>query len=673
MATYHVGLHEIGIIFMLQMITISVKPLSFNYQQGFKYDNVKLEGDASLMYSYIQLTSTSRYQSNAYSVGRVTSFEPLQLWDKASRKLTDFTTQFSFVIYSNETDFGDGLTFFFADPELPLYYHIKQGGGLGLVDDFHIVHSRYSFLAVEFDTYHNSWDPSGTHVGINFNSMISNITKPWFIDIMSKTAHYDCKIEYNSSTHNLNVSFTGNITYGDIFEPSKSYISYNVDLRDCLPEKVIVGFSAATGYMFEMNKLKSWSFNSSLNIHDENSSPIPTNPSPSPIPNVKISPKIVSRRGTSSIWVELGVGVAIAASFLILGGVCNLIWKRTKGKKEDSLFDMKMDDEFQNGTGPKKFCYHKLASATNNFAEKQKIGQGGFGGVYKGYLKDIDSNVAIKRISRESKQGIKEYATEVKIISQLRHRNLVQLIGWCHKKKDFLLIYEFMQNGSLDSHLYRGKSVLTWQMRYNIAMDLALALLYLHEEWEQCVLHRDIKSSNIMLDDNFNAKLGDFGLARLVDYEKGSQSQTTVIAGTMGYIAPEYFTTGKATKESDIYSFGIVSLELASGRKPVDLNAKEDQMAIFDWVWELYRLGRLLEVVDTKLEGGFDDEQMERLVVIGLWCANPNYSFRPSVRQVIQVLKFEAPLPILSPPTKSTVSLVSSASPQRLTLHNQLE
>jgi hypothetical protein len=452
----------------------------------------------------------------------------------------------------------------------------------------------------------------------------------------------------------LNVSFTGNIT--------KSYISYNVDLRDYLPERVIVGFSAATGYMFEMNTLKSWSFNSSLKIHDE------INPSPSPIPN---SPKIDSKKG--SMWVGLGVGVAIASSFLILGEVCFVIWKRTKGKNEDSIFDLKMDAEFQIGTGPKKFCYNKLASATNNFAEEQKIGQGGFGGVYKGYLKDIDTNVAIKRISRESRQGIKEYATEVKIISQLRHRNLVQLIGWCHKKKDFLLIYEFLQNGSLDSHLYHGKSVLTWQMRYNIAMDLASALLYLHEEWEQCVLHRDVKSSNVMLDDNFNAKLGDFGLARLVDYEKGSQSQTTVIAGTMGYIAPEYVTIGKVTKESDIYSFGIVSLELASGRKPVDLNAKEDQMAIFDWVWELYRLGRLLEVVDTKLGGVFDEEQMERVVVIGLWCANPNYSFRPSVRQVIQVLKLEAPLPILPPPTKSPIiGPVSSASPQ-LTLHNQLE
>ncbi|KAK2419304.1 L-type lectin-domain containing receptor kinase IX.1 [Trifolium repens] len=638
------------------MITTFVKPLSFDYQ-GFKYNDVKPEGDASLLYSYIQLTSTSRYQTNTYSVGRVTCFEPLQLWDKTSRKLTDFTTKFSFVVYSNKTNFGDGLAFFFADPELPLPDHMQEGGGLGLVDKYQIMNStKYSFLAVEFDTCHNPWDPSGMHVGINFNSMMSIKTKPWMIDISDKTAYYDCKIVYNSSDHNLKVSYTGKIING---KPVKRYLSYTVDLRDYLPEKVIFGFSAATGLVFEMNTLMSWSFNSSLQIHDVKvSSQISTNPSPSPIPN---SPKIDSKKGT--IWVGLGVGVGIASIFLILGWFCILMWKKDKEKKEDTMFDLKMDDEFQKGSGPKRFCYNKLVTATNNFEETQKIGQGGFGGVYKGYLKDIDTDVAIKRISRESKQGIKEYATEVKIISQLRHRNLVQLIGWCHMKKDFLLIYEFMQNGSLDSHLYRGKSLLTWHMRYNIAMDLASALLYLHEEWEQCVIHRDIKSSNIMLDYNFNAKLGDFGMARLVDHEKESQS-TTIIAGTMGYIAPEYYTTGKATKESDIYSFGIVSLELASGRKPIDLNAKEDQVTIFDWVRELYRLGRFLEVVDTKLEGVFDNDQMERLVVIGLWCANPNYSFRPSARQVIQVLKFEAPLPILphmmsesiySPSTMNTI------------------
>ncbi|TKY71531.1 L-type lectin-domain containing receptor kinase IX.1 [Spatholobus suberectus] len=271
----------------------------------------------------------------------------------------------------------------------------------------------------------------------------------------------------------------------------------------------------------------------------------------------------------------------------------------------------------------------------SKFAQSEKLGQGDFGGVYKGFLKDLNSYVAIKRISRESKQGVKEYATEVRIINQLRHKNLVQLLGWCHRKNDLLLIYEFMPNRSLDSHLYGRKGFLTWPVRYNIALGLASALLYLQEEWEQCVLYRDIKSSNIMLDSSFNAKLGDFGLARLVDHEKGSQ--TTLIAGP----------GGKAYKESDIYSFGVVLLEIASGRKPIDLKAKEGQVTIVEWVWELYGLGELHKVADPKLCGAFDEEQMERLVAIGLWCAHPNYRFRPSVMQVIQVLKFDAQLPIL--------------------------
>lgn len=159
------------------------------------------------------------------------------------------------------------------------------------------------------------------------------------------------------------------------------------------------------------------------------------------------------------------------------------------------------------------------------------------------------------------------------------------------------------------------------------------------------MIHRDIKSSNIMLDSCFNAKLGDFGLARLVDHEKGSK--TTLIAGTRGYIAPEYIASGKATKESDIYSFGVVLLETASGRKPIGLEAKEDLITIVEWVWELYGMGKSLEAADPKLCGEFDEQQMERVVGVGLWCVHPDYSFRPSIRQVIQVLKFEAPLPIL--------------------------
>lgn len=149
----------------------------------------------------------------------------------------------------------------------------------------------------------------------------------------------------------------------------------------------------------------------------------------------------------------------------------------------------------------------------------------------------------------------------------------------------------------------------------------------------------------MLLDSNFNAKLGDFGLARLVDHEKGSR--TTVLAGTMGYMAPEYATTGQARKESDVYSFGIVALEIACGRKPIDVKADEGKVVLVNWVWELYGCRMLLEAADPQLHGDFDKKQMESLMMIGIWCAHPDYHLRPSIRQAIQVLKFEAPSPIL--------------------------
>jgi len=318
-------------------------------------------------------------------------------------------------------------------------------------------------------------------------------------------------------------------------------------------------------------------------------------------------------------WV-LGVVLYIVVGAALVGFVIKFMCGHEEDEEGGHVLEEYMDDEFERGTGPKKFPYQELARATNNFKDEEKLGEGGFGGVYKGFLKEIDSFVAVKRVSRGSKQGIKEYAAEVKIISRLRHRNLVKLIGWCHERKELLLVYEFMPHGSLDSHLFEETSLLTWEVRYKIVQGLASGLLYLHEEWEQCVVHRDIKSSNIMLDSEFNAKLGDFGLARLVDHGKGSQ--TTVLAGTMGYKAPECTMTGKASRESDVYSFGIVALEIACGRTPINPKASnEDQVSMVQWVWELYGEGKLLEAVDPRLCGDFNKTQMERLMIDGLSCA----------------------------------------------------
>ena len=211
-----------------------------------------------------------------------------------------------------------------------------------------------------------------------------------------------------------------------------------------------------------------------------------------------------------------------------------------------------------------------------------------------------------------------------------------------------------------------------WGVKYKIVMGLASALLYLHEECEQCVVHRDIKASNIMLDSGFNAKLGDFGLARFMDHELGIR--TTGLAGTLGYMSPEYLTTGKASKESDVYSFGVVALEIACGRKVTDRVDPNSDLGLVHWVWDLLGKDKVLSGVDQMLSTEFDPKEVECLMRVGLWCAHPNSSLRPSISQAIQILKFEGALPNL--PMKMPVPTFSAppdgleVSPSSATMTN---
>ncbi|CAL9107115.1 unnamed protein product [Musa textilis] len=607
------------LFFCLTIVIPMASSLSFNFS-GFGNETtskIEFQGDASLPGEEIHLTSSPMQ----YSVGRAVYREPLRLWDATTRELADFTTHFSFVINSSDplTPHGDGLAFFLtAYPStLPAY---SRGAFLGLFSNSSVDSSRVSTVAVEFDTFPNAWDPLADHVGIDIDSITSSATVQWNSSLKDGR-RASAWASYDAATHNLSVylSYERNPVFS-----GNSSLHFIVDLRDVLPEMVAIGFSASTGNLTETHSLLSWSFNSTLQ----------------------------PRRKQTKAGLEIGLGVGVG----VLVAVSGLIWFVFSKKKasssnlkeaEDIDLDEIIDDEFERERGPKRFPYQELASAARNFSKEGKLGEGGFGSVYKGYLKDLKLDVAIKRVSRGSKQGRKEYVSEVKIISRLRHRNLVQLVGWCHDRREFLLVYELMPNGSLDSYLYTTKKTLQWPVRHKIALGLASALLYLHEEWEQCVVHRDIKPSNVMLDSAFNAKLGDFGLARLVDHD--SYSQTTVLAGTMGYLAPECVTTGKASKESDVYSFGIVALEIACGRRPVEPMEEKGKVRLVEWVWELYGRGRVLEAADGKLDGEFDDKQMACLMVVGLWCAHPDCTMRPSIRQAINVLNFETPWPELLP------------------------
>ncbi|KAL6643806.1 hypothetical protein ACP70R_018572 [Stipagrostis hirtigluma subsp. patula] len=358
--------------------------------------------------------------------------------------------------------------------------------------------------------------------------------------------------------------------------------------------------------------------------------------------------------------LAIGLSVGSASFFITMGfSIWLLLWQRRKQAKileerrekelgEEAWFDEEpeMEEEFKKGTRPKQFSYSELANATGNFADDRKLGEGGFGSVYRGFLEEMNLQVAIKRVSKASRQGKKEYASEVRIISRLRHRNLVQLIGWCHGGGELLLVYELMPNGSLDTHLYRSaNTVLPWPLRHKIVLGLGSALLYLHQDWEQCVMHRDIKPSNVMLDASFNAKLGDFGLARLVDHGQGSH--TTVLAGTPGYMDPHYMITGRASTESDVYSFGVVLLEIACGRQPTVAHQGERVIHLVEWVWESHSKGTILDAADVRLNGEFDIREMETVMVAGLWCTHPDRSLRPSIRQAVNMLRLEVPLPSL--------------------------
>ncbi|KAK2655993.1 hypothetical protein Ddye_009045 [Dipteronia dyeriana] len=233
---------------------------------------------------------------------------------------------------------------------------------------------------------------------------------------------------------------------------------------------------------------------------------------------------------------------------------------------------------------PHRFRYRDLYRATKGFKESEVIGVGGFGKVYKGVLPTSWIEVAVKKIHRNSIQGMREFAAEIESLGRLRHKHLINLQGWCKRKNDLLLVYDYIPNGSLDSLLFNDMRtrqqglILSWEERFNIIKGVASGLLYLHEECEQVVIHRDIKSSNVLIDDDMNARLGDFGLARLLDH--GKISQTTNVVGTIGYIAPELARTGKASACTDVFAYGVLLLEIATGRKPLDT----DNFILVDWI-----------------------------------------------------------------------------------------
>ncbi|PWZ31536.1 Protein NSP-INTERACTING KINASE 3 [Zea mays] len=289
----------------------------------------------------------------------------------------------------------------------------------------------------------------------------------------------------------------------------------------------------------------------------------------------------------------------------------------------------------------KRYAFKELRAATNNFNSKNILGEGGYGIVYKGYLRD-GSVVAVKRLKDYNAVGGEvQFQTEVEVISLAVHRNLLRLIGFCTTESERLLVYPYMPNGSVASQLrehINGKPALDWPRRKRIALGTARGLLYLHEQCDPKIIHRDVKASNVLLDEYFEAIVGDFGLAKLLDHRESHV--TTAVRGTVGHIAPEYLSTGQSSEKTDVFGFGVLLVELITGQKALDFGRVANQKGgVLDWVKKLHQEKQLGTMVDKDLGSSYDRVELEEMVQVSLLCTQYHPSHRPRMSEVIRMLE----------------------------------
>ncbi|XP_057442358.1 cysteine-rich receptor-like protein kinase 44 isoform X3 [Lotus japonicus] len=385
--------------------------------------------------------------------------------------------------------------------------------------------------------------------------------------------------------------------------------------------------------------------------------PPPPPPPPSPTPSLSTPPTSESTNSTSSDGksntskIAIAIAVPVVVVVLVLSSIC--IYSRVKKPRENveipSQVDDDYDDEIKNSESL-QFNFDTIRVATNDFSDSNELGQGGFGAVYWGKLSN-GQVIAVKRLSMNSGQGDTEFKNEVLLVAKLQHRNLVRLLGFSLKGRERLLIYEFVPNKSLDYIIFdpKRKAHLDWEKRYKIIQGIARGLLYLHEDSRLRIIHRDLKASNILLDEEMNAKISDFGMARLIVVDQ-TQGNTSRIAGTYGYMAPEYVMYGQFSVKSDVYSFGVLVLEIISGQKNSGIGHGENVEDLLSFAWRNWREGTPTNIVDPTLNNSSRSE-MIRCIHIGLLCVQENISTRPPMASIALMLgSYSLTLPVPSEP-----------------------
>ncbi|KAI9112239.1 hypothetical protein K1719_016762 [Acacia pycnantha] len=533
------------LLLVTPMVQVSGAESSFIFNNGFQ--SIIMDGSYSVTSNgLLQLTDETKLLTGH-------AFYPESVGFSNS---DSFSTTFVFAIRSQYRTLGAHGMAFVISPTKGLPGALP-GPYLGLFNGTNNGVATNHVFAVELDTFRNMEfdDINHNHVGIDINGLNSSTSAPagYYVDgfqfhnlSLNSGLPMQVWVDYDGGKKQVEVT----LAPININKPETPLLRLSQDLSHIINNLSYVGFSASTGFVaWTSHNVLGWSFK--LNGEAQ---------------NLQFSklPKLPGLGGKQS--VNLSIMLPLLSLCLIvfvsLFVVCYIKKKRNFSE---------IVEEWEQNYGTHRFKYRDLYFATKGFKEKEVLGFGGFGKVYKGTLPGSKIEVAVKKVSHNSQQGIREFIAEVVSIGRLRHRNLVSLLGYCRRKGELLLVSELMPNGSLDKYIYKEPGVrLNWMQRFKIIKGVALGLSYLHEEWEQVVVHRDVKASNVMLDSEFNGRLGDFGLARL--YDHGAEPITTHVAGTLGYLAPENMRTGRATKKSDVFAFGVFMLEVVCGRRPRDLN-----------------------------------------------------------------------------------------------------
>ncbi|CAN6702126.1 unnamed protein product [Malus baccata var. baccata] len=356
---------------------------------------------------------------------------------------------------------------------------------------------------------------------------------------------------------------------------------------------------------------------------------------------------IKKKRNNSVIKPSLLIAIVSTITGLIVVVFGCFLWKKTMGKKREHRKNYnESKSKFDVGGGGGKddaelpiFGLRAIAAATNNFAEANKLGEGGFGPVYKGILAE-NQEVAIKRLSKKSAQGHEEFMNELKLIAKLQHTNLVRLLGCCLEDEEMILIYEYMPNRSLDKLLFDAseKIELNWGRRFRIIEGIAQGVLYIHKYSRLKIIHRDLKASNILLDGDLNPKISDFGMARIFGINQ-TEANTNRVVGTYGYMSPEYARYGHFSEKLDVFSFGVLLLEIVSGKKNAAFYHFEHSPTLAGWAWELWKDGRGMEVIDESIRETCRLDEALKCIHVGFLCVQEAPADRPTMSLVIRMLE----------------------------------